>query len=309
VGTIPRVLSGQAVALRVVGVILCYLLVSVVLTLPILLVEEGARAELFNSPVSEAALLVPSLGGILAVVAFTARIDRRPVVSLGLEPRGALGRWLRGVGIAALMMGCIVLVWYTLVDGAVWSVNADLGRAGLALLAGLVAFLVQGPSEEILFRGYILQIVTARWNLAWGIGVSAALFAAAHAANTSFGLLPMVNLVLFGVATGAYKMLIDDDQLWGVFAIHSVWNWLQQDVFGLENSGNASPIANTLFHVEPNRQVPDAIWGGGFGPEGTLAATLVLLALLVRVLVHARRRWTDGDGKQVPPETARSLRT
>jgi uncharacterized protein len=281
------------VALRVVGVILCYLVASVVLTLPVLLVEQGARAELFNSPLSEAALLVPSLAGILAVLAFTARIDHRPIVSLGLERAGALGRWLRGAAIGALMMGSIVLVWYTLLDGAVWSLNPNLGRAGLALLAGLVAFLVQGPSEEILFRGYILQIVSARWNLTWGIGVSAVLFAAAHVANTSFGLLPLLNLVLFGVATGAYKMLIDDDQLWGVFAIHSVWNWLQQDVFGLENSGNASPIANTLFHVEPNRQVADVVWGGGFGPEGTLAATLMLLALLVGVLVRVRRRSRD----------------
>jgi membrane protease YdiL (CAAX protease family) len=284
------------VALRVVGVILCYLIVGVVLTLPILLVEEGARAELFNSPLSEAALLVPTLGGIAAVLAFTARVDRRPIVSLGLEPSGAIGRWLRGAAIAALMMGTIVLVWYTLVDGAVWSLNPDPGRAGLALVAGLVAFLIQGPSEEILFRGYILQIVTARWNLAWGIGVSAVLFSALHVANTSFGLLPMLNLVLFGVATGAYKLLVDEDQLWGVFAIHSVWNWLQQDVFGLENSGNASPIANTLFHVEPNRQAPDVIWGGGFGPEGTLAATLVLLALLLGVVVHVRRRSASGSG-------------
>jgi uncharacterized protein len=276
------------VALRVVGVILCYLLVQVVLTLPVLFIEEGARAEVFNSPLSEAALLVPSLGGILAVLAFTARVDRRRVSSLGLERTGAIGRWLRGAGIAALMMGFVVLVWYTLLDGATWSMNADLGRATLALLAGLVAFLVQGPSEEILFRGYILQIVTARWNLVWGIGVSAVLFAAAHVANASFGVLPLINLVLFGVATGAYKLLIDDDQLWGVFAIHSIWNWLQQDVFGLENSGMASPIANTLWHVEPNRGLPDPIWGGGFGPEGTLATTLVLLALLGRVLVHVR---------------------
>jgi membrane protease YdiL (CAAX protease family) len=187
------------------------------------------------------------------------------------------------------MMGFIVLVWYTLVDGATWSTNADLGRATLALLAGLAAFLVQGPSEEILFRGYILQIVSARYSLAWGIGVSAVLFAALHVANASFGLVPLINLTLFGAATAAYKTLIDDDQLWGVFAIHSVWNWLQQDVFGLENSGLASPIANTLFHVEPNRELPGPIWGGGFGPEGTVAATLVLLALLVRVILHVRR--------------------
>jgi uncharacterized protein len=211
------------------------------------------------------------------------------VVSLGLQRQGAVGRWLRGAAIAALMMGCIVLVWYTLVDGATWSMNPDLGRARLALLAGLGAFLIQGPSEEILFRGYILQIVTARYGLTWGVGVSAGLFTLLHVLNASFGLMPLINLFLFGAATAAYKMLLDDDQLWGVFAIHSVWNWLQQDVFGLENSGLASPIANTLFHVEPNKQLPDPVWGGGFGPEGTLAATLVLLALLVRVILHVRR--------------------
>jgi uncharacterized protein len=288
--------SGQAVALRVVGVILCYLVASVLLTLPILLVEEGLRSDVVGSPLAEAALLAPSLGGILAVLLFTARIDRRPVASLGLEREMAVMRWLRGAGIAALMMGFIVLVWYTLVDGATWTTNPDLGRATLGVLAGLAAFLVQGPSEEILFRGYILQIVTARWSFGWGVGVSAVLFALLHVANASFGPLPLVNLVLFGVATGVYKLLVDDDQLWGVFAIHSVWNWLQQDVFGLENSGSASPIANTLFHVEPNRQLPDPIWGGGFGPEGTLAATLVLLALVARVFLHVRAKSGGGDG-------------
>src|SRR5919202_39158 len=137
-----------------------------------------------------------------------------PLVLLAARlPPDLAGGPLAIAGLIVPSLGGIVGVWYTLVDGATWSVNPDLPRAGLALAAGLAAFLVQGPSEEILFRGYILQIVAARWNLAWGIGVSAVLFAAAHAANTSFGLLPMVNLVLFGAATGPYKQLIDDDQL------------------------------------------------------------------------------------------------
>jgi membrane protease YdiL (CAAX protease family) len=258
-------------------------------TVLLLLLEQEVPSELINSPLVEAALIVPSVGGILAVLVFTTRVDRRPVVSLGLERDGARARWLRGAAIASLMMGFVVLVWYTLLDGARWSTNPDLGRATVGLLAGAAAFLVQGPSEEILFRGYILQIVTARWSLAWGVGVSAILFGVLHAENASFGVLPLLNLVLFGVATGVYKMLVDDDQLWGVFAIHTVWNWLQQVVFGLENSGNASLVANTLFHVEPDRHLPAAVWGGGFGPEGTLAATLVLALLVGRVALHVRR--------------------
>jgi hypothetical protein len=68
--------------------------------------------------------------------------------------------------------------------------------------------------------------------------------------------------------------------LWGVFAIHTVWNWLQQVVFGLPNSGIASTPQDALFTVTPNQSLPDPIWGGGFGPEGTVAAGLVLLALI-----------------------------
>jgi hypothetical protein len=105
-----------------------------------------------------------------------------------------------------------------------------------------------------------------------------------HGFNDNFGLLPFINLLLFGLATALYKLRVDGDQLWGVFAIHTIWNWLQQVVFGLPNSGNASLAENTLFSVQPNVDLPAAIWGGGFGPEGTIAATLVLLALIAATL-------------------------
>src|SRR5262249_616175 len=97
-----------------------------------------------------------------------------------------------------------------------------------------------------------------------------------------------INLVLFGVATALYKVRIDDDQLWGVCAIHTIWNWLQQVVFGLPNSGIATATDNAAFVVTPNTSLPAAIWGGGFGPEGTLGATLVLLAV-VSVAMRQRR--------------------
>jgi hypothetical protein len=45
---------------------------------------------------------------------------------------------------------------------------------------------------------------------------------------------------------------------------------------------------NALFTVTPDQQSwPELVWGGGFGPEGTLGASLVLLALIVFTL---RRR-------------------
>lgn len=219
-----------------------------------------------------------------AVLLFWRFVDGRPLYQLGLQSKAALARWLRGAAIATAMMGFIVLVWYTLLDGAVWATNPDATRALVALTGGLLGYLVQGPAEEVLFRGYIFENVRTVWGLRWAVTVSAIAFALFHLRNPALGPLPLLNLVLFGVATALYKVRVDNGQLWGVFALHTIWNWLQQVVFGLPNSGIATVQDNALFTITPNMSLPEPIWGGGFGPEGTLGATLVLLALIVALL-------------------------
>jgi uncharacterized protein len=227
-------------------------------------------------------------------------VDRQPLAALGLRPEVAARQWLRGAGVAALMMAFIVVVWYTLVDSATWDINTDLLRAGTVLVGGLAGFAIQGPAEEILFRGYIFENVASQWGVRWAVTISALGFGLWHAQNPAFNPLALVNLVLFGVATALYKLRVDGRQLWGVFAIHTVWNWLQQVVFGLPNSGIASTSDNAVFTVIPNTSAPEPIWGGGFGPEGTLAASLVLLVLIGASL----RRRPSGE-----PTSSRRLRT
>jgi len=232
---------------------------------------------------------VAEAAALAAVLLFWRFVDGRRLQQLGLNGQQAAARWLRGAAIATLMMGFIVLVWFTLLDGAIWSINPDSTRAAIVLVGGLLGFLIQGPAEEVLFRGYILENVRMVWGLRWAVIVSAIAFALFHLRNPALGPLALVNLVLFGVATALYKVRVDGGQLWGVFALHTIWNWLQQVVFGLPNSGIASVQDNALFTITPNTSLPEPIWGGGFGPEGTLGATLVLLALIV-ALMRTRKR-------------------
>jgi membrane protease YdiL (CAAX protease family) len=279
--------GGLVVAARLVGALLGYLAVLDGLLLATYALGQTVVPERARGPFGLVALGLAEGAALGAVLLLWRVLDDRPIRALGLRPEGMVGRCLRGAGVAALMMGFVVLVGYTLVDGATWDVNPDPATAGLALLGGLIGFCIQGPAEEVLFRGYILENARRAWGLRWGVVVSSLSFAAVHVANPSFGWLPLVNLLLFGLATALYKRYLDDGQLWGVFAIHAVWNWLQQVVFGLPNSGLTGVPSQRLFTVAPNTQVPAALWGGGFGPEGTLAATLVLLGLIVALL---RRR-------------------
>jgi membrane protease YdiL (CAAX protease family) len=271
-----------------VGAVLAYLAALFAASVVLYVVGLALVPSVAQGSFAVIALGIAEGAALAAVLLMWRLVDRRPIQQLGLHTRDAPKRWLKGAVIASLMMGFVVLVGYTLIDGASWDINPDLLRAAVVLVGGLLGFLIQGPAEEVLFRGYIFENVRGQWGLTWATIVSSFAFALLHANNPAFGPLPFVNLVLFGVATALYKARVDDHQLWGVFGIHSVWNWLQQVVFGLPNSGMASLPENALFTVSPNMGVPDAISGGGFGPEGTLAATLVLLVLIAACL---RRPW------------------
>ena len=274
------------VVARVVGAMLAYLGVLAVLAGVLTVIGLQVLGDAATGVLGLVALGIAEAGALVTVLVLWRVVDHRPLVELGFET-SALGlQVLRGAVVAVVLMGSVVLVTYVL-PGATWRINPDPVRASTALLLGLLAFAIQGSSEEVLFRGYILENIRSRWGVQWGIAGSAGAFALVHAANPAFDLLPMVNLFLFGFVTGYYKVYVDRGQLWGVCAIHAVWNWLQQVVFGLPNSGNPPPVENTLISIQPNENLPAFVWGGGFGPEGTLAATLVLAALLAIVL---RRR-------------------
>ena len=280
--------SGLLVTARIIGAGLAYLAVLATASViaygvALVVIPDSARGTfgLLGLGVAEAAAFA-------AVLLLWRYLDGRRVQAIGLQTPRAGPRWLKGALIGALMMGFVVAFGYTLVDGATWEVNSDALRAAIVLVVGLIGFAIQGPSEEVLFRGYILENARKEWGVRPAVVLSSVVFALFHASNPGFGLLPLVNLVLFGAGTALYRLYVDDGQLWGVFAIHTVWNWLQQVVFGLPNSGMTSASENTLFLVTPNSALPDALWGGGFGPEGTLAASVVLLALIAFSLRRAR---------------------
>jgi membrane protease YdiL (CAAX protease family) len=267
------------VVARVVGGMLAYLGVLSILAGVLTVIGLQMLGDAATGILGLAALGIAEAGALVAVLVLWRMVDKRPLVEMGFASRPAVQQALRGSVVALLLMGVVVLLAY-LLPGVLWRVNPDPVRAALALVIGLLAFVVQGSSEEVLFRGYILENVRARWGIQWGVAASAGAFALLHAANPAFDVLPLINLVLFGVVTGFYKLYVDRGQLWGVCAIHAVWNWLQQVVFGLPNSGQAPPVENTLISIQPNESLPAFVWGGGFGPEGTLAATVVLAALL-----------------------------
>jgi membrane protease YdiL (CAAX protease family) len=210
------------------------------------------------------------VGTIVVTGLWVVWIDQRPLTSIGLRTRRPAWEWLRGMLVGAGLMGLAVALMAAFdairIDGNFLENPARLlGVAGVLLF-----FLIQGPSEEVVFRGYLLPVLGARGNLTLGIVVSSALFSLSHILNPHFGFLPIFNIALAGVLFALYALV--EEGLWGAFGLHSAWNWVQGNLLGMPVSGFIfGPSVFTLRVTGP-----DWLTGGTFGLEGGLVVTGVL---------------------------------
>lgn len=212
-------------------------------------------------------------------------VERRPFSSLGLRGSQRARRWARGILIGAGYFG-LSLVLLSLGGGLRWVGFAPAGLASTVswLIAGFLFFLIQGPAEEILARGYLLQTWGARGGVWVGVALSSIVFASGHVLNPDFNPIALLNLVLFGVVMALYAL--HEGSLWGVFGLHTSWNWFQGNVLGL-------PVSGVHFGNAPlmDLDTAGATWwsGGSFGPEGGLAVTLATVLFILALFLAGRR--------------------
>jgi membrane protease YdiL (CAAX protease family) len=216
---------------------------------------------------------------IVAVLLYCRQIEKRSLRSIGVVRKGWVVEYLFGLVMGLVLMAAAVGISYGF--GAIRFFPAENSRWWMVILLFL-GFLVQGMSEELLCRGYLCVSIARRYPRAVAVGVSAALFALLHAANNGLSLLALFNLFLFGILAGIYFLWRGN--IWGIAAIHSMWNFAQGNLFGIPVSGSHTGDSVLSCVLIPEME----LWNGGtFGLEGGLAVTLVLLvAISALLLIH-----------------------
>jgi len=216
------------------------------------------------------------------VAAWVWFFERRPIKTIGYERAEA---WLRyGRGFIAGLLMFAAAVGMLAAFGAVSVEGGDPSRQGTAATGGvalvLVGWIVQGGAEEVLTRGWILPVTGARYRPWIGLLLSVLFFTFLHGLNDNLNWLAILNLALFGLFAALYAMR--EGSLWGISALHSAWNWIQGNIFGFEVSG-MSAGGGTILNLTGSG--PDWLTGGGFGPEGGIAVTMVLTLGILAVLL------------------------
>ncbi|MBL8062592.1 MAG: CPBP family intramembrane metalloprotease [Anaerolineales bacterium] len=208
-------------------------------------------------------------------------VEKRPFWTLGYEMKDALTQYSRGFLIGAGMFAGAVGI--LALFGSVSFEQGDPTRQGIAAIGGvilvLIGWVVQGGAEEVLIRGWTLPVIGARYKPWLGLLISSLIFALLHGLNPGLSAIALINLALFGVFAGLYAMR--EGSMWGISALHSVWNWVQGNFFGFQVSGTDASGGTLINLMETGA---DWLTGGKFGPEGGLAVTIVLVVGIVIVL-------------------------
>ncbi len=202
-------------------------------------------------------------------------VEGRKLNTLGFKAKGGVVQYLLGLVAGFAMFSMVVLLAWAM-GGLSW--NGFQGCSWTGLLMVFIGYGIQGMSEEVICRGYFMTTVLRHQNVCWAVGLNSLFFGLMHAFNVGFSAFALLNLVLYAVMISLY--MLRTDNLWGACAIHSVWNFVQGNFYGLPVSGIDSGASVFSMSLKGSAIAN----GGAFGLEASLACTIVMTAVIVLLL-------------------------
>ena len=210
-------------------------------------------------------------------------IEKNSLSTLGFVKKNWLKYLGWGISLSLLQMGVIALV-YQVGGIGTFELN-ELSLEPILFILGLFPFwLLQGGTEEVATRGWLLTRIAARTNLPLAIAISSSLFGILHLGNSGVTFLSVLNIILDGVLAGL--LFIYTDSIWLVVAQHGTWNYVQGNLLGFQVSGTGANASIFSFTMGDG---PDWLTGGTFGAEGSIITTLVLLLSVLIVYLLGER--------------------
>ncbi len=167
----------------------------------------------------------------------------------------------------------------------------------IRLLLLFIAVFIQSSSEELVCRAFIYQCLRRGYrHPAVAIILNALLFTVMHLFNPGASVIPMLAVFVAGIFFSL--MVYYMDSIWCAMAAHTAWNYTQNVILGLPNSGQVTPFS--VFRLEAVSATNSLVYNADFGLEGTFMAVAVMtIAGILIVVFYGKRNvkpydpWTD----------------
>lgn len=250
-------------------------LATVFIQYPIVWILTPLLKNIYGTPeFSTIISLFSTLGMTLIVILYCKFIEKRSLASMGFVKENMVKEYLKGLLVGFILFTLAIGISIVAGGTKIIGFSSDINYLSLFLL--LIGFILQGMSEEVLCRGYLMVSVGKRYGLLVGSVFNSVIFGLLHLGNSGINLISIINIILVGLVFSFY--MIRTGNIWGVGAAHSMWNFAQGNIYG----GSVSGI-NAGTSILESQQIgnPNLINGGIFGIEGSIATTIVLLIFLM----------------------------
>ena len=230
---------------------------------------------------------------IAVVLIYCRFIEKRKLSTTGLRRDKFVLEYLIGLGVGAGLLA--ITVGINVLFGAASVHVVQSFNVGMIALF-FVGYMVQGMNEEILTRGAFMVSMSRKAPIAAAVAVSSVSFGLMHLGNPGVTVLAVVNISLFGIFQALYIM--KRGNIWGAAGIHSMWNFMQGNFFGISVSGleKTESVFSTDFS-----ESGALLNGGSFGCEGGLAVTIVT-TIAIAVLIFVKPKQSE-----IAEETAEEI--
>ncbi|WP_195947865.1 CPBP family intramembrane glutamic endopeptidase [Paraclostridium bifermentans] len=225
--------------------------------------------------------LLSFFGISLLVYIRVVKIEGRPFSSIGFCKEGWIKKYLTGFIVGAVLTISEVALLYSFgLISVNHSPSQPIGLSSIKyVIIILIGWIVQSSAEEIVTRGWLMNVLSAKYNVWVGLIVSSIYFGFMHGLNPNISYIAIINLVLAGFLFGLYVLKTND--LWGACGLHCAWNFFMGNVFGFEVSGTSASVG-TLFDL--NLIGNPSLSGGKFGPEGGICETIIIIAAIIVII-------------------------
>ena len=230
-----------------------------------------------------------TVSGFVCILIYTAVTKRNRFIFKSFLPRhegNKTSKLLIGFLVGFLMnFGCILCA---LMHGDMkLYLNFTVSAIPFFMWAFLWVF-VQSSSEELWCRGFMYERIRVHYPLWVAIVVNGLFFAALHMGNPGASALPIIDIAVCGLSYSIAKWYTGS--IWFPMGIHTTWNFTQNFLFGLPNSGLVSEVS--IFGLDAASAHDSLAYNVAFGIEGALPAVIgdALLGIICIILAAKKGR-------------------
>lgn len=220
---------------------------------------------------------------LLLTLLYFGFVEKKTIKSIGFS--GNPIDYLAGALLAVILLVIIISIGCIFDSIIFCGFNTDVNVK--SLLLWILAFGIQGATEEIMCRGFLLNSLKNRISMPLAIMISSTAFVVPHLsslleADFVYAIVGIINLYLISIIFSILVLLRSN--IWIACGLHSIWNFMLYVIMGLSLSGSENITKGViLFEVKDT----SILNGAEYGIEASVITTIVLGMLLFAMA----KRW------------------